>query len=121
MNTTRVKVGEQTTNTQDVTRRDIGGEKKVGEVVSASNTTSVSDKYEYHLEFRARTIRHTGPGMTTLSPSSGTAAVNNPPTPGGAPLSPLGDSREDARISRPDQNTRPGFNAGVEGMYMRGN
>src|SRR4051812_18347577 len=41
VSTTRVKVGEQTTNTQDVTRRDIGGQNdkpKVGEVTSASNT-----------------------------------------------------------------------------------
>jgi hypothetical protein len=128
VNTTRVKVGEQTTNTQDMTRRDIGGqnkEPKVGEVVTASNTTTVSDKYEYHLEFRPRTIRHSGPGMTTLTPAGGAGAANNAPIPTGTPLSPLGDSRaprgEDPRLSRPDQNPRPGFNAGAEGMYMRGN
>ncbi|HVK11726.1 MAG TPA: hypothetical protein VM597_23340 [Gemmataceae bacterium] len=124
VNTTRVKVGEQMTNTQDVTRRDIGGgnnQPKVGEVTTASNTTTVSDQYEYHLEFRPRTIRHTGPGMSTLAPGGG-AAATNPPAPTGAPLAPLGDTRgQDPRTSRPDQNPRPGFNAGVEGMYMRGN
>ena len=128
VSTTRVKVGEQTTNTQDVTRRDIGGQDnapKVGEVTTASNTTTVSDKYEYHLEFRPRTIRHTGSGMTPLHPAGGAGAANNAPIPTGAPLSPLGDSRapraEDPRLSRPDQNPRPGFNASIEGMHMRGN
>src|SRR5215210_2156680 len=50
----RVKVGEQLTNTQDTTRRELGKEKKFGEVVTSTNSTSVSDKYEYHLEFRSR-------------------------------------------------------------------
>src|SRR5215210_3989349 len=50
----RVKVGEQLTNTQDTTRRELGKERKFGEVVTSTNSTSVSDKYEYHLEFRSR-------------------------------------------------------------------
>ena len=122
VNTTRVKVGEQTTNTSDVTRRDIGGRNdkpKVGEEVTASNTTSVADKYEYHLEFQSRTIPNRGPGMTTFPP----------PTPGGSPMSPMGESRmpprpaDDARISRPDQNPLPrtGFSGSVEGLQMRQN
>src|SRR5688572_11538459 len=48
VSTARIKVGEQLTTTSDSTRRDLGKTKKVGEVVTASNTSSVSDKYEYH-------------------------------------------------------------------------
>src|SRR3954447_1558533 len=49
----RVKVGEQTTNTTDTTRREVGGPDKprsFGEVMTSSNVTSVSDRYEWQLE-----------------------------------------------------------------------
>ena len=48
----RVKVGEQTTNTSDTTRRELGG-RSFGDVVTSTNTTAVADRYEYHLEFRS--------------------------------------------------------------------
>jgi hypothetical protein len=80
----RVKVGEQMTNVQDTTRRDIGGQKdkpKFGEVVTSTNTTSVSDKYEYHLEFVSRSpSQFTPPGKPGMPP----------PIPGGSPLTPAG-------------------------------
>ena len=84
VSTTRVKVGEQMTNTQDTTRRDIGNKDKpkFGEVVTSTNTTSVSDKYEYHLEFRS-----TAPTQFTPPARPGTPPV---PIPGGAPLTPTG-------------------------------
>ena len=65
----RVKVGEQMTNTQDTTRRELGKERKFGDVVTSTNSTSVSDKYEYHMEFRSR-----GPvTVTTSDPLNGPA------------------------------------------------
>jgi hypothetical protein len=80
----RVKVGEQLTNTQDTTRRDLGKDRKFGEVVSSTNSTSVADKYEYHLEFRSR-----GPvTVTTSDPLNGPA---KPPTvTGWTPVTPAG-------------------------------
>lgn len=75
----RVKVGEQTTTIQDVTRRDLAGaDKKPGEEVTSTSATSTSDQYEYHLEFKARTPdRFPGLGGRTVDP---------PPTPTGPPL-----------------------------------
>jgi hypothetical protein len=67
----RVKVGEQTTNTSDTTHRSFG------DAVSSISTTAVSDRYEYHLEFRSN-----GPAR-----SSG-AGTPPPPIPGGPPVSP---------------------------------
>ena len=79
----RVKVGEQMVNTQDVTRRDLTGkkEKPLGEVTSSTNTTSVSDKYEYHMEFQSRS----GRVPNTFINNTGRA-----PSPGGDPLLPAG-------------------------------
>ena len=81
---TRVKVGEQMTNTQDTTRRDLGikDKPKFGEVVSSTSTTSVSDKYEYHLEFRS-----SAPTQFTPPARPGTPPA---PIPGGSPLTPAG-------------------------------
>jgi hypothetical protein len=84
--TTRVKVGEQTTSTQDTTRRDTGG-RRPGEWLSSLSTTSTSDKYEYHLEFVSATAGRvpnsimstrpaptpTGPLDPAMKPVSGTA------------------------------------------------
>jgi len=81
---TRVKVGEQLTNTQDSTRRDLGGDKdkpKVGEVVTSTNTTSVSDKYEYHMEYESANSKK--PNFLSNRPSLPTTPA---PTPGGPPL-----------------------------------
>ena len=78
--TSRVKVGASVTNAQNVDRRDIGGENnkpRVGEVVSSTNTTTVSDNYEYHLMFRTRGLTR-GQGYLPMGP--GGAA---PPVPGG--------------------------------------
>jgi hypothetical protein len=96
----RVKVGEQVTNVQDTTRRDLGGadKPKVGEVVTSTNTTSVSDNYEYHLEFQKRNLSDVPnfskprvpaapiPNGTPLTPAGG-------PAPGNASLSPADDIR----------------------------
>jgi hypothetical protein len=79
----RVKVGEQLTNTQDSTRRELGKDHKFGEVVTSTNTTSMSDQYEYHLEFRSR-----GPvTVTTSDPLLGPAKPASIP---GAPVTPAG-------------------------------
>lgn len=78
---TRVKVGEQMINTQDSTSRDLGGDKgmpKVGEVVTSTNTTSVSDKYEYHMEYHSASSKV--PNFLNKR------AAEKPPTPGGPPL-----------------------------------
>jgi hypothetical protein len=80
VSTSRVKVGEQLVNTQDVTRRDLGKDKKYGEVVKSTNTSSVADSYEYHLEFRSR-----GPVTVSTSPPGGL-----PPATGGNPVTPAG-------------------------------
>jgi len=84
VSSTRVKVGEQMTNTQDTTRRDFGqkDKPKFGEVVTSTNTTSVSDKYEYHLVFVSQSpLQFTPPGK------SGTP---QPPVPNGPPLNTAG-------------------------------
>ena len=79
----RVKVGEQTTSTSDTTRRELGKERSFGDVVTSMSTTSVSDKYEYPLEYRSNSpVR--GPTQYT--------GAGAPPAPGGpaASLSPQG-------------------------------
>jgi hypothetical protein len=87
----RVKVGEQLTNSQDTTRRDLGKDHKFGEVVSSTNSTSLSDKYEYHLEYRSR-----GPVTVTtsdpLGPPAKPATMPDKPVvaPAGAWTSPTG-------------------------------
>lgn len=83
---TRMKVGEQMTNTQDSTRRDLGGEKdkpKIGEVVTSTNTSSVSDKYEYHMEYESATAKK--PNFLSNRPA---LPVQPAPIPGGPPLDP---------------------------------
>src|SRR4051794_25696885 len=54
----RVKVGEQTTNTSDTSRRTFS------DAVTSTSTTAVSDQYEYHLEFRSNSPVH-GPSSIT--------------------------------------------------------
>jgi hypothetical protein len=73
----RVKVGEQTTSTSDTTHRESSG-RSFGDVISSSAITSVTDRYEYHLEFRS------------VTPVRGVSTGSNPPPPGGpaASLSP---------------------------------
>src|SRR5262245_2757773 len=80
VSTTRMKVGEQMTNTQDTTRRDLGNKDKpkFGEVVTSTNTTSVSDKFEYHLLFQS-----SAPTQFTPPSRPGTPP---PPIPNGPPL-----------------------------------
>ncbi|HEX3149769.1 MAG TPA: hypothetical protein VHR66_16960 [Gemmataceae bacterium] len=83
----RVKVGEQTTNTSDTTRRDTGSpdkQRSFTEVMTSSNVTSISDRYEFQLEFRSAS-----PTRVTTNPPSNNSA---PPTPGGpaATLAPQG-------------------------------
>ncbi|MSR54155.1 MAG: hypothetical protein EXS09_12810 [Gemmataceae bacterium] len=78
---TRVKVGEQMTNTSDSTRHDLGGQNdkpKVGELVSSTSTTSVSDRYEYHMEYQSASSRL--PNFTNRR------AADKAPTPTGPPL-----------------------------------
>ena len=51
----RVKVGATQLNTQNTTRRDLGGSENkppIGEVTSTRSSTSVSDNYEWHLVFQ---------------------------------------------------------------------
>ena len=75
----RVKVGEQMTNRQDTTRRDINKEKStIGEITSSLSTTSVSDTYEYHLVFERMNKSDT--------PNFSKAKAPAPPIPDGAPL-----------------------------------
>jgi hypothetical protein len=87
VSTARVKVGEQLTNTQDVTRRDLGKNKKFGEVMTSTNTSAVTDRYEYHLEFRSR-----GPVMVSTSPPGGlpAGATGNAVMPAGGGMPPTG-------------------------------
>jgi|SRR5262245_495613 len=115
VSSTQVKVGEQTTSTQDVTRRDLGGpndKPKSGEVTTASNTTTVSDKYEHHLVFQSgaslrvtpsgtsgtSSINGLGTGLRDGTPgigkpaggmSIGADAGAPPPIPGGVPTGPM--------------------------------
>jgi hypothetical protein len=106
----RVKIGEQLTNTQDSTRRELGKDNKAGEVVSSTNTTAVSDRYEYHLEFRSRgpvTVTTSDPlggppkpagpaGWTPVTPAGGVLSPGGPadtsrqPPPGAPPAGPAG-------------------------------
>ena len=83
-NLKRTKVGEQTTNTSDTTRRDVGSpdrQRSFGEVVTSTNTTAVSDRYEYQLEFRSGTPVRNGIAVTGGS---------TPPVTPAASLSPRG-------------------------------
>lgn len=83
----RTKVGENTTTVQDINRRDLGTEKnKIGELTTATNSTSVSDSYEYHLEFQSRTpVRN--PSPIPGSPAMGAGAM---PVPTNGPILPAG-------------------------------
>ena len=75
----RVKVGEQTTSTADTTRRELGGVRSFGDVVTSTNTVTLSDRFEYHFEYRSNGPVHR---PSTISP----------PVPGGpaASLAPQG-------------------------------
>jgi hypothetical protein len=100
MGSNQVKVGEQTTNTQDVTRRNLGGQDnktRTGEVVTSSNTSTVSDKYEYHLYFQSAApfrMNGTTPGMS-------------PPIPGGSPVIPAGGIAPRGAPAGPDIGQSP--------------
>jgi hypothetical protein len=59
----RVKVGEQTTSTADTSRRTFG------DAVTSTSTSSVSDQYEYHLEFRSNSPVH-GPSTIGGTPAA---------------------------------------------------
>jgi hypothetical protein len=127
--TLRVKIGEQTVNTQDVTRRDIGGQNqnkpKSGEIVTATNTTSTSDSYEYHLQFRSvvpMTTPNTLRQGDALSRPIG--MPGNAPTPGNSPPNPSGPAireagglmapqNSDLRLSRPDLQPPSGSIGGM--------
>jgi hypothetical protein len=80
----RVKVGEQMTNRQDTTRRDINGKDKtmLGEITSSLNTTSIADTYEYHLVFEV-------PKKSDL-PNFLNKSRTPPPTPDGPPINAAG-------------------------------
>ena len=95
ISSSRVKVGEQTTNVQDMTRRDIGDKDKprFGEVVSSTNTTSTADRYEYHLEFQSRAPSQFVP--------QNRAGIPSPPVPGGAPVTPAGGIAPEGRMPVP--------------------
>jgi hypothetical protein len=69
----RVKVGEQVTSATDTTRREVNG-RSFGDVVTSASTTSVSDKYEYHLEFRSSSPLR-GPVTTTSGPDAPAASL----------------------------------------------
>jgi len=86
----RVKVGEQVTNSTDTTRRDIGGQKPVGDVVTSSSTTSVSDRYEYHLEYRSSSPLR-GPVTFSTGPAGPAASLNPQGPQTGDPNKPLTD------------------------------
>jgi hypothetical protein len=89
----RVKVGEQMVNTQDMTRRDLTGkkEKPLGEVTTSTNTTSVSDKYEFQLAYVSRTA---GRVPNTFINNTGRTAIpaGDSVTPAGGLLSPGNDA-----------------------------
>jgi hypothetical protein len=70
----RVKVGEQTTSTTDTTRRDSNG-KSFGDMITSASTTSVSDKYEYHLEYRSSSPLR-GPVTLSTGPTGPAASLN---------------------------------------------
>jgi len=71
----RVKVGEQTTSTTDTTRRDSNG-KSFGDMITSASMTSVSDKYEYHLEYRSSSPLR-GPVSLSTSPNGPAASLNS--------------------------------------------
>jgi hypothetical protein len=87
--TRRVKVGEQTTSTQEKTRRDIGGQEmpKVGELVTSTNRTSTSDTYEYHLEFQTQKPREISKSYGP-KPGIDSPLVGAPPMAGAPPIAP---------------------------------
>lgn len=83
---TRVKVGEQMTNKSDTSRREIGSDRRPGEVTTSSNTTSVSDKYEYQMVFESAVRK-----LPNFVKQPGVAATPAPapaPIPGAAPAVP---------------------------------
>lgn len=104
----RVKVGESVTSTQDVTRRDIGGQNnkpRVGELTTTANTTSVSDRYEYHLEYQSQApVPSSGPGFTNVPPGGGTGNIQQ--TGGRSPMKPT--DRQPSRPDLPTTNSAPG-------------
>jgi hypothetical protein len=67
----RVKVGETMTNNLNSNRTDLGGDKtpKFGEAVSSTNTTTVEDKYEYHIVFQSRSPLQRDPKTGNLVPT----------------------------------------------------
>ena len=78
----RVKVGEQATTMADTTRRELGAHRSFGDVITSTNTVTLSDQFEYHFEYQSR-----GP-VRVASPVAG----GRPPVPDGpaASLAPQG-------------------------------
>jgi len=115
ISTQRVKVGEQVTSATDTTRRDIGGQKPVGDVVTSSSTTSVSDEYEYHLEYRSSSPLR-GPVTLSTGPNTPAASLNpqgpltgDPTKPGlNPPMPPLNPQTSPATSLPPTNIPGPG-------------
>lgn len=82
VSTNRVKVGESVVNTQNTDRRDLKtdpNKPKFGEITTATNTTSIRDDYEYHLEFQSRSGGNQSPPPMPNGQIQQTGATQSPP------------------------------------------
>jgi hypothetical protein len=78
----RVKVGEETAAPSDMAQREPGAHRSFGDVITSTNTVTLSDRYEYHFEYRSN-----GPTR-----GAGPVGGSGPPVPGApaASLAPQG-------------------------------
>lgn len=91
----RVKVGEQATTMSDTTRRELGAHRSFGDVITSTNTVTLSDQFEYHFEYRSN-----GPGRGPSSVGEGRPPVPDGPAASLAPQGPanVADTAKPAMI-----------------------
>jgi hypothetical protein len=88
----RVKVGEQVATRSDSTQKNAGGQRSFGDVITTTDLTAVTDRYEYHLEFRSNRpamIGSTPPTTATPAATLAPKGVPETPDPNKPPLPPL--------------------------------
>jgi hypothetical protein len=88
----RVKVGQQATSTSDATHREAGGQRSFGDVVLTTDVTNLTDRYEYHLEFRSNrpaTIGNSPPTPATPAATLAPKGVTEGTDPSKPPLPPI--------------------------------
>jgi hypothetical protein len=87
----RVKVGEQVATRSDSTQKN-GSQRSFGDVITSTDLTAVTDRYEYHIEFRSARpamIGSTPPTTTTPAATLAPKGVPETPDPNKPPLPPL--------------------------------